>query len=250
MRGDVAANLEQHLRLVRIAGDHGARVVSFPELSLTGYELDLADKLAMSDDDPRLDAVADAARAHSLTVIVSAPLRIGRGLHIGAIAFAPEGGRFVYTKQRLGTFGESARVDGTLPLPEPSVFQPGELDPLVPLDGGLAAIAICSDTGRAAHAQRAADRGAKAYLASMFVIPSEFEQDSARLRRYASEHSMCVALSNYGSPTGGLAAAGRSSIWSEQGELVVQLPADGVGIAVATRTSDGWIGRVAMPNSA
>jgi predicted amidohydrolase len=222
----------------------------FPELSLTGYELDLADELAITEDEPRLERVADAARSHALTVVVGAPLRVLRGLHVGAIVFAPSGERFVYTKQRLGAFGESARVDGTLPPPEASVFQPGELDPLVELDGGVAAIAICSDTGRASHAQRAAERRAKTYLASMFVIPSEFEQDSARLRGYASEHSLCVALSNYGSPTGGLAAAGRSSIWSEQGELVVQLPANGAGIAVATRTSDGWSGRVAMLDAA
>ena len=249
MRGDLDANLEEHLRLVRLAADHGARVVLFPELSLTGYELELADRLAISEDEPRLESMADAARALALTIIVGAPLRIGLSLHIGAVGFTPEGGRFVYTKQRLGAFGESARVDGSLPPPEPSVFQPGEHDPLVQLDGGSAAIAICSDTGRAHHAQRAADRGARTYLASMFVIPSEFERDSANLRRYASEHAMCVVLSNYGSPTGGLAAAGRSSIWSERGELVVELPASGAGIAVATRDSNGWRAQTAMLDS-
>lgn len=37
--GDVQANLDEHLRLARLAAEEGAQVVVFPELSLTGYEL-------------------------------------------------------------------------------------------------------------------------------------------------------------------------------------------------------------------
>ena len=246
VRGDVSANLAEHLRLVRLASEHGARVVSFPELSLTGYELELADGLAFSPDDPRLAPIADAARSHALTVIVGAPVRLEQRLHIAAIIFEPGGARSVYTKQRLGAFGESARRDGDVPPPEASVFQAGALDPLVALDGKTAAVAICADVGLASHAARARERGVSAYLASMFVIPSEFADDASRLGRYASEHSFCVALANYGSRTGGLAAAGRSSIWSESGELLVEMPPSGAGIAVARRTVDGWRSRVAM----
>src|SRR5262245_49180133 len=38
LRGDVDANLEQHARLAQVAADEQARVLVFPELSLTGYE--------------------------------------------------------------------------------------------------------------------------------------------------------------------------------------------------------------------
>ena len=39
VRGDVEANLAQHVRLVRVAAEEKAQVLVFPELSLTGYEL-------------------------------------------------------------------------------------------------------------------------------------------------------------------------------------------------------------------
>lgn len=39
VRGDVDANLKQHVRLVRAAAAEQAQVLVFPELSLTGYEL-------------------------------------------------------------------------------------------------------------------------------------------------------------------------------------------------------------------
>src|SRR5438552_3991429 len=42
--GDVQANLEEHVRLARLAAAEGAQVALFPELSLTGSELGL-DKL-------------------------------------------------------------------------------------------------------------------------------------------------------------------------------------------------------------
>ena len=131
------------------------------------------------------------------------------------------------------------------PPPERSIFQPGARDPLVQLGDGSAALAICADTGRASHPQRAAERGAGTYLASMFVIPSEFDWACARLRQYAVQHSMLVALQTSGVRRGGLAAAGRSSIWSPDGVLRAQLPSSGAGIAVVTET---W-GRLAQRDS-
>ncbi len=187
---------------------------------------------------------------HSLTVIAGAPVRLGQSLHIAAFIIDPKRTVSLYTKQHLGAFGDCARFDGCLPPPEASIFQAGTLDPLVPFGDGLAAIAICADTGRASHPQRAAGRGAKAYLASMFAIPSEFDRDCVTLTQYAVEHSMLAALANFGSATGGLAAAGRSSIWSEHGALIARLPPHGAGIAVATRSTDLWHAELAMLGSA
>jgi hypothetical protein len=73
-------------------------------------------------------------------------------------------------------------------------------------------------------------------LASMFVIPSDFDGEVAKLRRYAVQHGMMTALANFGSPSGGLRSAGCSSIWSEKGELLVQLGVEGSGVAIVTET--------------
>jgi predicted amidohydrolase len=245
-RGDVERNLEDHVRLVRLAAGLAASVIVFPELSLTGYELDLADALAMSEEDPRLAKLSQASSSYALTIVAGAPVRIRRLLHNGAFVLLPDGSRSLYTKQHLGTFDAAASCDGTLPPPEPSIFQPGDRDSLVHLDGAVAAIAICSDSGRPSHVQRAAERGARAYLVSMFVIPSEFDGDCARLGQYAADHSMIVAFANFGSSTGGLASAGRSSIWSPDGVLRARLPSSGAGIALLERTSDGWRGETVL----
>jgi len=245
-RGDVGANLDEHLQLTDLAASEGAQVLVFPELSLTGYEINLADELTFSEQDVRLTPLLDAAASHSITLVVGAPLRVGAHLHIAAFILSPDRTSTFYTKHHLGAFGESARCDGIVPPAEATVFHPGEHNPLIRLGSHAAAVAICADIGRPTHPQQAAEKGAKSYLASMFVIPSEFELDAAKMSGYARQHSMVVALANYGGATGGLRTAGRSSIWSEEGELLAQLPRSGAGVAVVTETSEGWRAKAIM----
>lgn len=243
LRGDVAANVEQHVRLARAAAEERARVLVFPELSLTGYELDLAEDLAFSRGDPRLAPLVDVASACSVILVVGAPVRMDSRLYLGALIVRPDRAVQVYTKHHLGAFATRASPDGIVPPAEETVFRPGRRNPLVRFDGHTAAVAVCADTGRPSHPRRAADRGARTYLASMFVVPYDFEKDTANLRAYAVRHSMAVVFANYGGPSGGLASAGQSAIWSESGELLAQLEAGGAGVAVARETSAGWRAR-------
>ena len=243
VRGDVDANIAQHVRLARAAAEEQAQLLVFPELSLTGYELDLADDLAFSEDDPRLAPLRETAASCSMALIVGAPVRIGSRLHIGAFILSPDRTVALYTKHHLGAFPDTASCDGIVPPAEATVFHPGDRNPLVRFGGHIAAVAVCADTGRPSHPRQAAERGATTYLASMFIIPSEFERETARLRAYAAEHSMAVAFANYGAPTGGLDSAGRSAIWSQEGELLAELPAAGAGVAVAVEGPSGWRSR-------
>jgi predicted amidohydrolase len=239
--GDLRANVAEHLRLARLASNRGAELVLFPELSLTGYEIESAERLALTPDDPRLDPLRDLAAVSNTVLVAGAPLRVGRRLFIGAMVVTPDRRTRVYTKRRLGAFGEAARVDGVPPPPERTAFRAGRRDPLVRLGGQRAAIAVCADIGDPAHAARAAARGAGAYLASMFVIPSDYHADATRLRGYAIRHGFIVAMANHGAPTGGLRAAGASTIWSAEGAELLRLPTAGPGVGVAIREGNRWL---------
>lgn len=223
-----------------MAADEGARILVFPELSLTGYELDLADGHAFSEDDPRLAPLIELAINSAMTLVVGAPVRIGPRLHIGAFILLPDGSIDVYTKHHLGAFAASDNPGGKIPAPEDSVFVAGTRNPLVRLGDRTAAIAVCADVGRPEHAQAAANRGAQTYLASMFVIPSSLAKEIASLTTYATQHSMAVVFANFGGPSGGLPSAGRSAIWSETGELLAQLDVAGAGVALGMETDVGW----------
>lgn len=245
-RGDVDANLDAHLRLIHAAAERGARVIVFPELSLTGYELDLAGELAFTERDRRLAPLVDAASTCGMTVIAGAPVRHDTRLYIGAFIVSPHGSVDLYTKQRLGAFPPDVNPGGPVPPAEATVFAAGNLDPLLRFDGHTAAVAICADIGRPSHSAHAADRGATTYLAGMFVIPQDIEADTTRLASYASRHRMTVVFANYGGPSGGLPSAGCSAIWSDRGQLLMRLAASGVGLAVAIETETGWRAEAVM----
>ncbi|HZN58711.1 MAG TPA: carbon-nitrogen hydrolase family protein [Planctomycetota bacterium] len=239
-RGDVEANLASHLELMRAAADENVGLLVFPELSLTGYELDLAAELAFSERDPRLAPLIDLASSRQLAVVVGAPVRIAPRLCIGAFIVYPDRRVELYTKHRLGAFPPDVNPGGTVPPAEATVFQPGDRNPLVEWDGHTGAVAVCADIGRPAHAKAAAERGARTYAASMFVIPSDLDAETARLRAYAVEHGMAIVFANYGGPSGGLPSAGRSAILSQEGETLTQLDAAGSGIAIAVEEGSRW----------
>ncbi len=68
--GALDANLARHIELLGQAHADGADLVVFPELGLTGYQLqDLASEVAMRVDDPRLGDLA--AATGGLSAIVS-----------------------------------------------------------------------------------------------------------------------------------------------------------------------------------
>jgi len=68
--GGLAENLVRHRELIAEARSKGAQLVVFPELGLTGYQLqDLAAEVAMRLDDPRLAELASTT--HGLTAVVS-----------------------------------------------------------------------------------------------------------------------------------------------------------------------------------
>ncbi len=244
--GDVATNVREHLRLVSAARDHAAQVLVFPELSLIGYELDLASELAFSEHDPRLDPLRQAAIDARLLLVIGAPVRCGKRLHIGAFLLVPDGSIDHVTKQHLGAFAADANPIGAVPPAESTVFDPGDRAPLASYGTHVAAVAICADSSRPEHPRSAADRGADTYLASVFVPPSDVEGDAVRLQGYAARHALVVAMANFGGPSGGLPGGGRSAIWSPAGELLVELPARGAGVAVARESDGGWQSTIAM----
>ena len=114
---DVAANAITHAAVIRAAG---ARVVLFPELSLTGYELAAP---AVTARDPRLLPLSEACEAAGVVALAGAPVpgEAGRP-HIGMLAIDPAGITVAYRKIWL------ARAEATR-------FAPGDKPAVLDVDG-------------------------------------------------------------------------------------------------------------------
>jgi predicted amidohydrolase len=134
--GQLSHNLAKHLEMARRAREAGARLVIFPELSVTGYLLAHGvHELAMEGDDPRLAPLLEASR--DITMIVGAPLRL-RGGGIANAALLLEGGeiRDVHAKLYLPTYGM---------FDEGRYFVPGQRGVAVTCALGRFGILVCED---------------------------------------------------------------------------------------------------------
>lgn len=212
--GDVERSVRDHTRLALAAADRGARIVVFPELSLTGYDRRLTPRDALAPTDPRLRPLQAVADARGLVVVVGTPLVSERGLHIGAVSLTPGRPPQTYLKQYLH--------DG-----EEHTFVPGAGGAALRVGDHTVGVAICADIAHPEHARAAAIGGAGIDAASCFITPEGYAADAALLRGYAREHRMVVLLANYGAATSAWCSAGRSAIWSSDGELLACGPAEG-----------------------
>src|SRR3954454_8495748 len=135
--GVVEANLERHHELLGQAREAGAGLVVFPELGLTGYQLqDLAADVAMRLDDPRLGALAAATRG--LSAIVSFVEESGDHRLFIAAALLEDGAiGHVHRKVHLPTYGL---------FDERRFFAAGDVVRATPSRLGVGlGIAICED---------------------------------------------------------------------------------------------------------
>lgn len=215
---DVAGNAVRHAKTVRSAA---ARVVVFPELSLTGYELDAP---ALAADDPRLTPIVEACGRTGSLALVGAPLRGAAGeSHIAMLAVDGTGAVVAYRKMWLST-SESER------------FSPGREPAVIEIDGWRLGLAICRDTGIAQHASDTAASGIDAYVAGVLENAEDAAVLDERARRVAAEHHVWVALASFAGATGGGydRAAGRSGIWSPDGVAVSRAGPESDAVARAT----------------
>src|SRR5689334_22837481 len=101
VKGDIPANIEHHIRLVRLATSNQAGLVIFPELSLTGYEPKLAKELATTADDARFGIFQKISDVEQIAIGVGMPIKNGSGALIGMILFQPNIPVQTYYKQYL-----------------------------------------------------------------------------------------------------------------------------------------------------
>jgi predicted amidohydrolase len=206
---DVAANARSHAEIVRAAA---ARVVVFPELSLTGYELD-APPVDPADD--RLLALSEACSTTGSIALAGAPTVDDDGDHISVLAVTESGVEVAYNKM-WSSETEAQR------------FVPGREAAVLDVDGWQLGLAICKDTGITEHASATAALGMDVYVACVLDSADDAAVHESRAHRIAAIHHVWVVVASFAGSTGGgyEAAAAQSRIWSPDGCLLASAGRD------------------------
>lgn len=224
--GDVEANVTAVVAAAEAARELGARLLVLPELSLTGYELDLLsdDDLWLSVDDERLAPLRTAVAETGVSIVLSAALTLpgpaGPRRELAAVALLADGSVVTQGKQHL----HGQEVD---------LFSPGTSTTTVDVDGWSVALAVCLDVAHPTHAARARELGADVYVASTLYTEGDERRIDVHGAARAMDQRMFSVIANHVGATGAGFACGSSGAWAPDGERL----ADGgttPGLVLAT----------------
>ncbi|MBN1928017.1 MAG: acyltransferase [Chlorobiaceae bacterium] len=152
-------NLERHIRSIEAAIREGADAIAFPELSLTGYNVqDAAQDMAMHIEDSRLDPLRELSR--NITIICGGiELSDDYGVYNSAFMFEDGAGRSVHRKIYLPTYGM---------FEELRYFSAGrQIEAVTSRRLGRIGVAICEDFWHMSVPYLLAHQGAKLLLVLM-----------------------------------------------------------------------------------
>lgn len=209
-KGSILKNIEKHKALISLATSSQANAIFFPELSVTGYEPELAKDLATDQYDHRFDDFQHISDKHLITIGVGVPTRSISGSLISMIIFQPNQPRQTYSKQKL-------HVD------EFPYFVGGHEQIILTLGGIKIAPAICYESLQIEHAELANKLRADVYLASVAKSQNGVGKAMSHYPHIAKTYSMTVLMANCIGPCDNFESAGQSAVWNNEGHLVDQL---------------------------
>ncbi|WP_030154845.1 carbon-nitrogen hydrolase family protein [Glycomyces sp. NRRL B-16210] len=210
--GDLARNAAAHAAAIRAAG---ARLVVFPELSLTSYALS-APPVPL--DDPALAVITLACAETGSVALAGAPIRDADGTeHIAMIRFDASTTTVVYRK--IHPDEDEARR-----------FAAASSPTVMTLDGWRLGLAICRDTMMFEHAADTAEHarasglgGIDAYVAGSLFTPTGLPKRDKRMPQLATGYGMWVVQSCFAGPGSDYPkTVGASAVWAPDGSVAAR----------------------------
>jgi predicted amidohydrolase len=219
IKGDVSANIETHKKLIDLAISCKADTIFFPELSITGYEPELAKELAINQDDKGLNNFQEISNKNKITIGLGIPTKANPGIRISMIIFQPDIPKQVYSKQQLHP-------------DEFPFFVNGERQVILTIGNKKVAPAICYESLQASHSEKVNDLGAELYVASVAKSQNGVDKAMSHYPAIAKKFSMPVLMANCVGYCDNFLSAGQSAVWTKQGNLAGQLDDSLEGILV------------------
>ncbi|PTT61585.1 carbon-nitrogen hydrolase family protein [Arthrobacter sp. HMWF013] len=220
--GGIIPNAQEHVRLIEDAESHGARLVVFPGLSLTGHNFAqlAAEDSWLRPDDARLDDLHEICRRSGITAVAGAAYREPDGTpRMACLAMHPDGTTETGFKTRLSGVEEQH-------------FTAGAGSSVLELDGWRIALAICSEAEDPVHCTAAGLAGVDICAVSAVYAQHDKLRLGLHLEALASDNRIFGLLANLAGSTPSGPSSGLSGFWGPDG---LQLrTAAGTGAEVVT----------------
>jgi predicted amidohydrolase len=230
IKGNVSANIEAHIRFIELALSSDSEAIFFPELSLTGYEPELAKKLATNQNDNRLDIFQQISNNNNIIIGLGLPTETESQIRISMVIFEANKPRQTYSKQQLHS-------------DEFPYFENGVGQIIIKTNDKNIAPAICYESLQPTHSENAFKLGADVYLASVAKPENGIEKAFEHYPAVAKQYAMPVLMSNCVGFCDNFVSVGNSAVWTKEGELVGQLDDKTEGILIFDTETEGIVKR-------
>jgi predicted amidohydrolase len=205
--GDVPANLATVRRVAAEAASQGVRLVVFPELFVTGYNLGpRLRELAEPRGGPSLAEVSGAAAAAGIAILVGFCERADERLFNGA-ALVERDGRQLAVHRKCHLYGATERA----------LFTPGDALTLAELDGLRLGVLICYDVEFPEAARTLALAGAELIAVPTALMAPHDVVARTLVPARAAENQIFVAYANRTGREGDLHYVGQTCIVGPDG---------------------------------
>ena len=208
-----------------------SEAIFFPELSLTGYEPELAKKLATNQNDNRMNIFQQISNNNKIIIGIGLPTATESKIRISMVIFEANKPRQTYSKQQLHS-------------DEFPYFENGVGQVIIKTNDKNIAPAICYESLQPIHSENAFKLGANVYIASVAKPAKGVEKAFAHYPRIAKQYAIPVLMSNCVGFCDNFLSVGKSSVWTKEGELVGQLDDKTEGILLFDTETEEIIKRV------
>jgi len=209
-KGDVGKNIELHLQFIQKAILNKVDAIFFPELSITSYEPELADRLKMEMDNPELAVFQKKSNEGNIIIGLGVPSQTKKGVEISMLIFQPNRLRQKYSKQILHK--------DELPY-----FINGKKQILIKHKNYNIAPAICYESLHKTHLEKAISMHANIYLASVAKSQSGLDKAKDYFSKVSKQYGIPILMSNAVGFCDNFESVGQSSIWNKEGKRIGRL---------------------------
>ncbi|MEQ8294957.1 MAG: carbon-nitrogen hydrolase family protein [Nitratireductor sp.] len=232
--GSKPDNIAAIERAARAAAMIDARLVTFPELFLTGYNIGKAalHDLAESVDGQSVAAISEIARANRIGLVFGMPERVGDKVFNAAVAIDETGNR-CGSYRKIHLFGAD----------EPQTFAPGGEVRVAAMCGWRVGLAICYDIEFPETARALVRAGADLICAPTANMMPYTDVPTTLVRARALENGTTIVYANLAGTEGNLLYTGMSCIVGPDGRDLARAGSTGTALLCCStpRSDDGEV---------
>ncbi len=224
IKGDIPSNIKNHLSFIERAHRQDARLILFPELSISAYEPAIAQEVAMQTDDPRLDIFQSKADQYNMYIGIGIPTKHSSGIRISLILFQPDKPRYIYSKQMLH--------EDELPY-----FQAGQQAGHIQIDSLKLGFAICYESLQLEHFIKAKNDQCDLYVASVAKPQRGISKAIKHYNTVSKSYQTPILMANAIGYYDNFLSVGQTGAWNTDGALLASLNETDEGILLYDSSS-------------